>query len=67
MPVGAVAVTGNLTVTNQTRAGAAYLGPDPLVAPASSTLNFPLGDNRANGVTLALGPGGTLSATYLST
>jgi hypothetical protein len=66
VPVGAVAVTGNLTVTNQTRAGAAYLGPDPLVAPGSSTLNFPLGDNRANGVTLALGPGGTLSATYLA-
>jgi hypothetical protein len=66
VPAGAVAVTGNLTVTNQTRAGAAYLGPDPLVAPGSSTLNFPLGDNRANGVTLALGPGGTLSATYLA-
>jgi hypothetical protein len=66
VPAGAVAVTGNLTVTNQTRAGAAYLGPDPLAAPGSSTLNFPLGDNRANGVTLALGPGGTLSATYLA-
>ncbi|MEX1073013.1 MAG: peptidoglycan recognition family protein, partial [Chloroflexota bacterium] len=39
VPANAVAVTGNLTVTNQTVAGAAFLGPAPLVAPASSTLN----------------------------
>ena len=32
--------------------------------PTSSTLNFPFGDDRANGVTLALGAGGTLSVTY---
>ena len=29
-------------------------------------MNFPLGDSRANGVTVALGAGGTLSATYLA-
>jgi hypothetical protein len=34
--------------------------------PTSSTLNFPVGDNRANGVTVALGAGGTLSATYVA-
>jgi spore germination protein YaaH len=66
VPANASAVTGNLTVTNQTRSGAAYLGPVPTANPGSSTLNFPLGDNRANGVTLALGAGGTLSATYLA-
>jgi len=34
--------------------------------PTSSTLNFPLGDARANGVTVALGAAGTLSATYVA-
>ncbi len=53
----------NLTVTGQTSAGFVYLGPDPAPGPTSSTLNFPAGDTRANGVTVALGPGGTLSAT----
>ena len=66
VPANAAAVTGNLTVTNQTTAGSAYLGPDPNAFPSSSTLNFPVGDNRANGVTLALGAGGTLSATYMA-
>ena len=66
VPGSASAVTGNFTVTNQTAAGAAFLGPNPVANPATSTLNFPLADSRANGVTLALGAGGTLSATYLA-
>ena len=66
VPNNAVAVTGNLTVTNQTVAGAVFLGPNPEANPSTSTLNFPVGDNRANGVTLALGAGGTLSATYIA-
>ena len=66
VPSTATAVTGNLTVTAQTRAGFAFLGPDPSASPTSSTLNFPLGDSRANGVTVALGAGGTLSATYVA-
>ena len=65
VPANAVAVTGNFTVTNQTAAGAAFLGPNSTASPATSTLNFPLGDTRANGVTLALSPTGTLSAIYL--
>ena len=28
-----------------------YLGPDPVCLPVHFTLNFPLGDSRANGVT----------------
>ena len=64
VPANATAVTGNLTVTNQSRAGYVFLGPNPTASPTSTTLNFPLGDNRANGVTVALGAGGTLSATY---
>ena len=66
VPSNAVAVTGNLTVTNQTVAGYVFLGPNPTANPTSSTLNFPVGDNRANGVTVALGAGGTLSATYVA-
>jgi hypothetical protein len=66
VPAEAIAVTGNLTVTGQTQPGYIYLGPNPMAAPTSSTLNFPLADNRANGVTLALSPTGTLSATYVT-
>jgi subtilisin family serine protease len=66
VPANAVAVTGNLTVTNATSSGAAFLGPNPIAAPSSSTLNFPVADDRANGVTVALGSGGTLSVTYLA-
>jgi len=64
VPASAVAVTGNLTVTNQSAAGYVYLGPNPTASPTSSTVNFPAGDTRANGVTVALGAGGTLSATF---
>jgi hypothetical protein len=59
-------VTGNLTVTAQTSRGYLYLGPDPVNYPSSSTLNFPVGDDRANGVTVALGDGGILDITYVS-
>jgi hypothetical protein len=64
VPVNAVAVTGNLTVTQQTSAGFLYIGPAAMVNPTSSTLNFPVGDDRANAVTVGLGTGGTLSVTY---
>ena len=66
VPAGATAVTGNLTVTGQTSSGYLYLGPAATNNPTSSTLNFPLGDDRANGVTVALSGGGTLSVTYVS-
>jgi hypothetical protein len=66
IPADAVAVTGNLTVTQQTYPGYLYIGPVPLNDPTSSTLNFPVGDDRANGVTVALGAGGTLSVTLVS-
>ena len=61
---GAIAVTGNLTVTQQTSGGFLYMGPVAMANPTSSTLNFPVGDDRANAVTVALGAGGTLSVTY---
>ena len=65
VPTGATAVTGNLTVTGQTGAGLLYIGPIAADYPGSSTLNFPVGDNRANGITVALGAGGTLSVTFV--
>ena len=54
VPPTANAITGNLTVVNQTAAGwiSATLGSDP--QPDDVVLNFPLGDTRANGATLPL-------------
>ena len=66
VPAGATAVTGNVTVTAQTSGGYLYIGPTSTSYPISSTLNFPVGDDRANGVTVALGTGGTLSVTYVA-
>jgi outer membrane protein assembly factor BamB len=65
VPGNATAVTGNLTVTSQTGAGYLYVGPVATNNPTSSTLNFPVGDDRANGVTVALGTGGILGVTYV--
>jgi hypothetical protein len=66
VPANATAVTGNLTVTGQTAAGFLYIGPVAANSPTSSTLNVPVGDDRANAVTVALGAGGRLWVTYAS-
>ncbi|MDQ2965391.1 MAG: hypothetical protein M3R57_06050, partial [Chloroflexota bacterium] len=60
-------VTGNVTVTQQTASGVVSLTPTPDANPATSTLNFPLRDNRANGVTVPLSLAGKMSAVYKST
>ena len=65
IPANATAVTGNLTVVGQTSAGFAFLGPTASATPSSSTLNVPAGDVRANGVTVKLGGGGTLSTVWI--
>jgi len=57
-------VTGNLTVTGQTSLGFLFIGPVAQNNPTSSTLNFPMNDDRANAVTVALSGTGTLSVTY---
>jgi hypothetical protein len=68
VPSSAVAITGNLTVTDQTSNGYLALTPDdPAGRPATSMLNFPLGDNRANALTVALSPTGTLWVTFVGT
>ena len=66
VPADATAVTGNLTVTGQTSLGYLFIGPVATNNPTSSTLNFPVGDDRANAVTVALGAGGTLSITFVA-
>ena len=66
VPSNATAVTGNLTVTGQTSLGYLFLGPTGTANPTSSTLNFPVGDDRANAVTVALSSTGTLSVTYVA-
>jgi hypothetical protein len=67
IPANAVAITGNLTVTGQQQAGYASLTRVPQANPTTSTLNFPLGDNRANNVTSPLSSTGTVSITYKAT
>jgi len=64
IPSNAVAITGNLTVTGQQQAGYAALTKAPDSNPATSTINFPLGDNRANNVTSPLSSSGAVSITY---
>src|SRR4029079_1776824 len=67
VPAGATAVTGNLTVVGQTRGGYVSLTPEPDANPSTSTLNFPVGDTRANGLTLPLSATGSASAVYKAT
>ncbi len=64
IPSDAVAVTGNVTVVGQTAAGYLSVTPVSTAAPTTSTINFPIGDVRANNFTTPLGPGGTLAVVY---
>lgn len=67
VPVGATAVTGNLTVTNATSRGYVALGPTMTATPSTSTLNVTAGANRANGVTVTITKAGTLGAVWCGT
>jgi len=66
IPTDAIAVTGNVTVTGQTAAGYVSITTTATATPGSSTLNFPLGDTRANNVTASLASDGRLSAVYMA-
>ena len=46
------AITANLAVVNQTKAGYVSLTPTPNASPTDLTINFPTGDVRANGLTI---------------
>ena len=67
VPANAIAVTGNLTIVNETAPGVVDLGPAASATGTTSTLSFVKGDTRANNVTLALASDGSLSAVYRST
>jgi hypothetical protein len=56
VPVGATAVSFNLTVTGSTGANFLSVGPGNTTALSSSTINFPGGDDRANGGVVKLSP-----------
>jgi alpha-tubulin suppressor-like RCC1 family protein len=64
VPSDAVAVTGNLTVTHQTASGVIALGPTMMATGSTTTLDFVVGENRANNVTMGLSATGTLSAVF---
>jgi hypothetical protein len=61
---GAVAVTANLTVTQQSNAGFVSVGPTINASTVFSNLNFPTGDDRANGVTVPLTNDGKVQLVY---
>jgi hypothetical protein len=62
-------IAGNLTVTAQTYLGYMTVAPhlDPGEVPGFSTINFPKGDNRANGFFVSLDTDGTLAFVYEAT
>ena len=64
VPVDAVAVTANLTVTGATSAGYVSVGPTMDSAPTTSTLNVLKGQTLANGLTLRIGAGGKVGAVF---
>ena len=64
IPANTVAITGNLTVVGQTRGGYLSITKTSTANPASSVLNFPAGDTRANGVTVPLNGTGDLWIVY---
>ncbi len=64
IPANAIAVTANLTVTGQQTYGWLAVGPNLRTTPSVSSINFPGGDNRANGITVPLSPEGTVDVYY---
>jgi hypothetical protein len=58
--IDAQAVTGNLTVVGQTAPGYVTVSNSPLAVPGTSTINFPVGDVRANGVNVPVDDTGHL-------
>jgi hypothetical protein len=62
IPNNAIAVSGNLTVAGATAGGFASVTTNPDATPATSTLNFGIGQASANGIIVGLSGGGSLSA-----
>jgi hypothetical protein len=67
VPLGATAVTANVTIVNSGAASSVYLGPAEIASPATATINFNKADITAYGSTIAIDPvGGTMSVTYMA-
>ena len=64
VPTAAEGITGNLTVVGQTDDGYVSMTQALDNTPDTSTLNFPVGDVRANGVTGPLTAGGSVGLVY---
>jgi len=66
VPVSATGISANLTVTEQTYKGYLTVAPHLVagVVPPISTINFPTGDNRANGFYVRLYQDGSLAVDY---
>ena len=64
MPGDAVAISANLTVTQQSYGGWAAMGPAVSPSTPFSNLNFPVSDNRANGVIVPLTADGKVQLVY---
>jgi hypothetical protein len=66
IPSTASGISGNLTVTLQTQPGFITVAPQLTqgVSPTISSINFPVGDNRANGFFVRLNSDGTLATVY---
>ncbi|HET7027162.1 MAG TPA: glycosyl hydrolase family 18 protein [Candidatus Limnocylindrales bacterium] len=65
IPTDAVAATLNVTVVGATSAGYLAVTTAATSKPATSTLNVPRGDIRANGVTVPIGAGGKISLVWV--
>jgi hypothetical protein len=65
VPVGAVAVSANITVTGQSSSGYIAVTTSPRPYPRTSWLNFPTGDDRANGGIFPLAEDGSLSVVFV--
>ena len=61
VPVGAVGVVLNVTVTSPTSPGYLTVWPAPLAQPATSNVNFAAGQTVANMVTVGLGASGSVT------
>ncbi len=64
VPVDAVAVTGGAVVVVPSASGWLILGPGGAPLGATSTINVPKGDIRANGLTIKAGSGGVIAGVY---
>jgi hypothetical protein len=66
IPAGAVAVTANLTAVNEGSAGFFSISPvNPGSSPATSIINFPAGDTRANALTATVGTDGRIWVVFV--